>query len=592
MVEKKLREDNGTTSTKLKKWFDKAVKTHVSYNKCLRARTSVLRTLNGAPEEGFSNLRRYCRVLHETNPGSIIDLECEDNVFVRMFFTLAASISGFAHCRPLIVLDGAHIRGKYDGYLLGATGQDANDQCFPLVYAIVDGERKTHWKWFLVLLKHLCVVSKMDHKIMTIMSDRDKGLIPVATMLLEAARVTCEEVFDYYIQRLVGYSRHKNIVDQNFDKADKRHWGDPHFVHPRHRSCTHAAAAIAERNEDMAWYVDAFYTTSALRASYEGVVFPTCFASTRTSMDSEETVLPPVMKRQKGRPPNGSRIKSCLEMGGTPRPAGGVRRGDVAVAVNTVLARDGPNRMHTYERFGDGHDHLGVFNSHAVDGFEVYVTEAHELEGLSDEDNVHGEEHEKDKGVGKDDGEEGDDEDKSEDMDGDDGEELDKDDNNAEGGEADENEEEEEEQIKDSNEDGDDKGEDNDNKDGQDEKDEEGDKENMKDSGDDNVDKDGQEFVEREGEEVDDDSDSDDDEDEEEKEGEEKEGEEVEKEKETVHDELKDDNDKGKDVDVEVVDLRGADDEDEEIEAEDPETREQDAHKANPVTQPRPQRKV
>ncbi|GBG83515.1 hypothetical protein CBR_g37229 [Chara braunii] len=265
MVEKKLREDIGTTSTKLKKWFDKAVKTHASYNKCLRARTYVLRTLNGPPEDGFSDLRRYCRVLHETNPGSIIDLECEGNVFVRMFFALAASVTGFAHCRPLIVLDGANIRGKYEGCLLGATDRDANGQCFPLAYAIVDGKRKTHWKWFLVLLKRLCAVAKMNHKIVTIMSDWDKGLIPAvseefgderhtycvrhvsgnllkslrlkkeqAAMLLEAARATCEEVFDYYMQRVTGYSRHKNIVDQIFDKADKRHWGGPHFVYPRY----------------------------------------------------------------------------------------------------------------------------------------------------------------------------------------------------------------------------------------------------------------------------------------------------------------------------------------------------------------------
>ncbi|GBG62797.1 hypothetical protein CBR_g32386 [Chara braunii] len=254
MVEKKLREDRETTSAKLKKWFDKAVKTRVSYIKCLRARTSVLRTLNGAPEEGFSDLRRYCRVLHETNPGSIIDLECEGNVFVRMFFSLASSVSGFAHCRPLIVLDEAHVRGKYKGCLLGITGRDANDQCFPLAYTIVDDERKMHWKCFLVLLKRLCAVAKMDHKIVTIMSDRDKGLIQAvseefgderhtycvrhvsrnllkslrlkkehATMLLEAARATCEEVFNYYMQRLAGYSRHNNIVDQILDKVDKRH---------------------------------------------------------------------------------------------------------------------------------------------------------------------------------------------------------------------------------------------------------------------------------------------------------------------------------------------------------------------------------
>jgi len=39
-----------------------------------------------------------------------------------------------------LVVDGTHLKGKYKGVLLTASGQDANFQVYPLGFAVVDSE--------------------------------------------------------------------------------------------------------------------------------------------------------------------------------------------------------------------------------------------------------------------------------------------------------------------------------------------------------------------------------------------------------------------------------------------------------------------
>ena len=59
---------------------------------------------------------------------------------------------GFAHCRPLIGLDGTHLKTRYQGILLAATAVDALGQLFPLAYAVVSAENNENWLW---MLQHL-----------------------------------------------------------------------------------------------------------------------------------------------------------------------------------------------------------------------------------------------------------------------------------------------------------------------------------------------------------------------------------------------------------------------------------------------------
>jgi len=52
-------------------------------------------------------------------------------------------------CRPVISLDGCHIKTKYGGQLLIAVGMDPNDCIYPIALEVVEVESLASWKWFL-----------------------------------------------------------------------------------------------------------------------------------------------------------------------------------------------------------------------------------------------------------------------------------------------------------------------------------------------------------------------------------------------------------------------------------------------------------
>ena len=58
----------------------------------------------------------------------------------------------FSGLRPIVGLDGCHLKTSMGGQLLCAVGHDGNENMFPLAIAIVDIEEKSSWKWFLQLL--------------------------------------------------------------------------------------------------------------------------------------------------------------------------------------------------------------------------------------------------------------------------------------------------------------------------------------------------------------------------------------------------------------------------------------------------------
>ncbi|KAL0430654.1 UNVERIFIED_CONTAM: hypothetical protein Sradi_0691400 [Sesamum radiatum] len=60
-------------------------------------------------------------------------------------------------CRPVIGVDGCHLKGPYGGVLLTAVSIDPNN-LYPLAYAVVAGETRESWQWFLELLKGVCIL--------------------------------------------------------------------------------------------------------------------------------------------------------------------------------------------------------------------------------------------------------------------------------------------------------------------------------------------------------------------------------------------------------------------------------------------------
>ncbi|XP_028804292.1 uncharacterized protein LOC114759297 [Neltuma alba] len=101
--------------------------------------------------------------------------------FKRLYLCLDAVKIGFlAACRPIIGLDGCFLKGPYGGILLVAVGRDPNEQYFPLAIAIVEGENRDSWSWF---LEHILNDIGRTQRWVFIF-DQQKGLMPTFESLL------------------------------------------------------------------------------------------------------------------------------------------------------------------------------------------------------------------------------------------------------------------------------------------------------------------------------------------------------------------------------------------------------------------------
>uniref|UniRef100_A0A453QI27 MULE transposase domain-containing protein n=1 Tax=Aegilops tauschii subsp. strangulata TaxID=200361 RepID=A0A453QI27_AEGTS len=70
--------------------------------------------------------------------------------FSTLYWSYDASKRGFLKaCRPIIFLDGCHIKTRYKGNLLIAVGIDPNDCIFPIAFGLCEVESTHSWEWFL-----------------------------------------------------------------------------------------------------------------------------------------------------------------------------------------------------------------------------------------------------------------------------------------------------------------------------------------------------------------------------------------------------------------------------------------------------------
>ncbi|XP_022880607.1 protein FAR1-RELATED SEQUENCE 4-like [Olea europaea var. sylvestris] len=97
------------------------------------------------------------REFGERNPGTVTHIEVDShNRFHYFFLAFGASVRGYMrYLRPVICVDGSHLKGLYKSTLLLATGQNANKQIYPLAWGIVDAETNRSWIWFMSNLKEL-----------------------------------------------------------------------------------------------------------------------------------------------------------------------------------------------------------------------------------------------------------------------------------------------------------------------------------------------------------------------------------------------------------------------------------------------------
>ena len=97
-------------------------------SKLARARRIAMKRVMGDEAEQYKLLWDYAQELRRTNPSNTLYLNLNGNLFTLLYMSLDACKRGFLEgCRPLICLDGCHLKTKYGGIMLVVVGMDPND---------------------------------------------------------------------------------------------------------------------------------------------------------------------------------------------------------------------------------------------------------------------------------------------------------------------------------------------------------------------------------------------------------------------------------------------------------------------------------
>ncbi|KAH0781359.1 hypothetical protein KY290_000957 [Solanum tuberosum] len=97
----------------------------LTYMQAWRVKEKALKLLRGDLTESYAKLRGYLYILEQIYPGSVLSLKRkEGESLLYAFVALKACIRGWEYCWPVVVVDGAALRGAYGGTMLTASTMD------------------------------------------------------------------------------------------------------------------------------------------------------------------------------------------------------------------------------------------------------------------------------------------------------------------------------------------------------------------------------------------------------------------------------------------------------------------------------------
>ncbi|XP_074278885.1 uncharacterized protein LOC141602566 [Silene latifolia] len=181
---------------KLKKFQSSVLRelgVHVSYMKCWLARARAKLIIYGNGSDQYAHVWDYAAAIIKHNRGSSAFVVCDSierptPIFKRMYICLAVCKEGFSKgCRPIIGVDGCHLKRAYPGICLVAVGLDGNNNIYPIAWAVVEVENRDSWTWFLELLSS--DLEEVGGEGLTYISDRQKGLLDALNMAVPKAHV-------------------------------------------------------------------------------------------------------------------------------------------------------------------------------------------------------------------------------------------------------------------------------------------------------------------------------------------------------------------------------------------------------------------
>ncbi|KAL6513482.1 hypothetical protein OROGR_020968 [Orobanche gracilis] len=312
----------------------------IKYSTALSARNQALTMTYGDSSESFQKLPSYFYMLEQSNPGSVVDLQTDEaGDFEYCFMSLVASIRGFKACRPVIVVDGTHLKGKYNGIMFVAATKDANEHIFPLAFGFSAKEGDESWIWFLeqcrrtfgspenlliVSDQHVSIKNALDvvypgtpHGICTYhLQGKIRWWGDHAIIMFQAAAnaYRCRD-FEDRMDNLKGFApgTHDKLM-----AADPVRWARSKCPVRRYNFSTSNCAeclngrfrwarklsVTRQTKQSAVAYVADYFTTQTLREIYAGEVMPTPIPDEWCVPDevSSRIVATPANTRQAGRP--------------------------------------------------------------------------------------------------------------------------------------------------------------------------------------------------------------------------------------------------------------------------------------------------
>ncbi|KAL0396443.1 UNVERIFIED_CONTAM: hypothetical protein Scaly_0092700 [Sesamum calycinum] len=248
------------------------LKANVSKWRAYKAKKKAMDLMQGKMKEQFNKIWDYCEEIMRSNPSSTVRMkligeEGERKQFHRFYMCFNACKMGFINgCKPVVGVDGCFLKRRHGGQLLLVVGLDANNNIYPIAYAIVESETKNSWMWFLRLLDR-DLGFENDHN-WTFMSDKQKGLIPAFEALFPNAE-----------NRFCVRHLHSNMKKDGFTGLSLKQ----------------------AMNEEPEAYVHKYYSIDAYKKCYELPIFYVN-SSDLWPRSMNEPPLPPLYKEKVGRP--------------------------------------------------------------------------------------------------------------------------------------------------------------------------------------------------------------------------------------------------------------------------------------------------
>jgi hypothetical protein len=169
----------------------------VNYSKAWRAKQHAIELLWGDWKEAYNQVPRILSAMKHFNPGLrwyvvagriVTDTDgVPKHVLQRVFWCFSQSVEAFKYCRPLVLVDGTFLTGKYKGVLMIAVGVDPDNQLVPLAFAVAEGENDDSWCWFMKLVRQnvirtsrqICMISDRHHGLLTAAKQHVDGRPPL-----------------------------------------------------------------------------------------------------------------------------------------------------------------------------------------------------------------------------------------------------------------------------------------------------------------------------------------------------------------------------------------------------------------------------